>query len=297
MIDCYTWKTSNGRKATVMLEECGLDYELYPIDIGSDDQFTPEYVAINPNSKIPAIIDRDGPGGKPYTVIESGAILMYLAEKTGRFMPGETAARYEVIQWLMFQMGGVGPMFGQVHHFKRAAKEQVPYAIDRYYTECRRLYGVLDARLDGPRSPRGGPLDRGLRDPALGVPPRLAGGRPRRLPEREALVREPDGPSRRPARHGAPLSGPGAGEVAGIPRGSRRAGPAAQGRRTETGSGAGTAAAYRGRRTAGGGLVGADRGARLESGGAGFPWAAPFGRPADRVVPRRGFEPPRGCPH
>ena len=149
MIDCYTWKTSNGRKATVMLEECGLEYELHPIDISRDDQFTPEYVAVNPNSKIPAIIDRDGPSGRPYTVIESGAILMYLAEKTGRFMPQETAARYEVVQWLMFQMGGVGPMFGQVHHFKRAAKERVPYAIDRYYRECRRLYGVLDARLDG----------------------------------------------------------------------------------------------------------------------------------------------------
>ena len=149
MIDCYTWKTSNGRKATVMLEECGLAYTLHPIDISRDEQFAPEFVAINPNSKIPAIVDRDGPGGKPYTVIESGAILMYLAEKTGRFMPSETAARYEVVQWLMFQMGGVGPMFGQVHHFKRAAKERVPYAIDRYYKECRRLYGVLDARLRG----------------------------------------------------------------------------------------------------------------------------------------------------
>ena len=149
MIDCYTWKTSNGRKATVMLEECGLEYTLHPIDITRDEQFAPEFVAVNPNGKIPAIVDRDGPGGKPYTVIESGAVLMYLAEKTGRFLPSETAARYEVVQWLMFQMGGVGPMFGQVHHFKRAAKERVPYAIDRYYRECRRLYGVLDARLQG----------------------------------------------------------------------------------------------------------------------------------------------------
>ena len=148
MIDCYTWKTSNGKKATIMLEECGLEYNLHPINIGSDDQFSPEFVAINPNSKIPAIIDQDGPGGKPYTVIESGAILMYLAEKTGKFMPAETAARYDVIQWLMFQMGGIGPIFGQVHHFKRAAKEQVPYAINRYYTECRRLYGVLNGRLE-----------------------------------------------------------------------------------------------------------------------------------------------------
>jgi GSH-dependent disulfide-bond oxidoreductase len=148
MIDCYTWKTSNGKKATIMLEECGLEYNLHPINIGSDDQFSPEFVAINPNSKIPAIIDQDGPGAKPYTVIESGAILMYLAEKTGQFMPVETAARYNVIQWLMFQMGGIGPIFGQVHHFKRAAKQQVPYAINRYYTECRRLYGVLNGRLE-----------------------------------------------------------------------------------------------------------------------------------------------------
>ncbi len=147
MIDLYSWKTSNGKKASIMLEECGLDYNIHPIHIGQDDQFTPEYTAINPNGKIPAIIDQDGPGSQPYTVIESGAILMYLAEKTGKFMPQDMAARYEVIQWLMFQMGGIGPIFGQVHHFKRAAKEQVPYAINRYYTECRRLYGVLDARL------------------------------------------------------------------------------------------------------------------------------------------------------
>jgi len=149
MIDLYSWKTSNGKKASIMLEECGLEYTIHPINIGQDDQFTAEFSAINPNSKIPAIIDQDGPDGKPYTVIESGAILMYLAEKTDKFMPEEMAARYEVIQWLMFQMGGIGPIFGQVHHFKRAAKEQVPYAINRYYTECRRLYGVLDGRLEG----------------------------------------------------------------------------------------------------------------------------------------------------
>ncbi len=149
MIECYTWKTSNGRKATIMLEECGLDYNLHPINIGQGDQFTPEYVALNPNAKIPTIVDTDGPDGKPYTVIESGAILMYLAEKTGKFMPTEMAARYEVIQWLMFQMGGIGPIFGQVHHFKRAAKEKVPYALERYGNECLRLYGVLDGRLAG----------------------------------------------------------------------------------------------------------------------------------------------------
>ncbi len=149
MIECYTWKTSNGRKATIMLEECGLEYNLHPIDIGKDDQFTPAFTAINPNSKIPAIVDAEGPDGKPYTVIESGAILMYLAEKTGKFMPSQMAARYEVVQWLMFQVGGVGPMFGQVHHFKRAAKEKVPYGINRYYNECVRLYGVLNTRLAG----------------------------------------------------------------------------------------------------------------------------------------------------
>ena len=147
MIELYTWKTSNGRKASVMLEECGLPYNLHPIDIGKDAQFTPEYVRINPNSKIPAIVDTDGPGGKPYTVIESGAILMYLAEKTGKFMPKDTAGKYEVIQWLMFQMGGVGPNFGQAHHFRRAAPEQVPYAIKRYTDETRRLWGVMDGRL------------------------------------------------------------------------------------------------------------------------------------------------------
>ena len=147
MIDLYAWKTSNGRKSTIMLEECGLEYCLHPIDISKGEQFTPEFVSMNPNSKIPAILDQDGPEGKPYTVIESGAILLYLAEKTGKFLPTETAARYEVIQWLMFQMGGIGPIFGQVHHFLRAAKEKVPYGIERYGTECRRLYNVLNTRL------------------------------------------------------------------------------------------------------------------------------------------------------
>ena len=149
MIDLYTWSTSNGRKASIMLEELGADYTVHPIHIGKGDQFTPEYLAINPNGKIPAIVDSDGPGGAPITVFESGAILIYLAEKHGRFLPIEPVARMEVIQWLMFQMGGIGPMFGQVHHFLRAAKEQVPYGIERYGTEVRRLYGVLDRRLDG----------------------------------------------------------------------------------------------------------------------------------------------------
>ena len=148
-IDLYTWKTSNGKKATIMMEECELEYKLHPIDISTDIQFSEDFVKVNPNSKIPAIVDPDGPNGRPFTVIESGAILMYLAEKTGLFLPAEMQRKYEVIQWLMFQMGGIGPIFGQVHHFKRAAKEKVPYAINRYFKECRRLYGVLDSRLEG----------------------------------------------------------------------------------------------------------------------------------------------------
>ena len=148
-IDLYTWKTSNWKKATIMMEECELEYKIHPIDISTDIQFSEDFVKVNPNSKIPAIVDPDGPNGRPFTVIESGAILMYLAEKTGLFLPAETQRKYEVIQWVMFQMGGIGPIFGQVHHFKRAAKEKVPYAINRYFNECRRLYGVLDSRLEG----------------------------------------------------------------------------------------------------------------------------------------------------
>ena len=148
-IDLYTWKTSNGKKATIMMEECELEYKIHPIDISTDIQFSEDFVKVNPNSKIPAIVDPDGPNGRPFTVIESGAILMYLAEKTGLFLPVEMQRKYEVIQWVMFQMGGIGPIFGQVHHFKRAAKEKVPYAINRYFNECRRLYGVLDSRLAG----------------------------------------------------------------------------------------------------------------------------------------------------
>ena len=148
-IDLYTWTTSNGKKATIMMEECELEYKIHPIDISSDIQFSEDFVKVNPNSKIPAIVDPDGPNGRPFTVIESGAILMYLAEKTGLFLPREMQRKYEVIQWVMFQMGGIGPIFGQVHHFKRAAKEKVPYAINRYFNECRRLYGVLDSRLAG----------------------------------------------------------------------------------------------------------------------------------------------------
>ena len=148
MIDLYTWGTPNGRKVSIMLEEVGLPYRVHAVDILKGDQFTPEYVAITPNSKIPAIVDPDGPGGQSLTLFESGAILVYLAEKTGRFLPTEPAARYHTLQWLMFQMGGIGPIFGQTHHFRRFAPEQVPYAIERYTKETRRLYGVLDKRLE-----------------------------------------------------------------------------------------------------------------------------------------------------
>jgi GST-like protein len=148
MIDLYTWTTPNGRKVSIMLEEVALPYRVYPVNIGKGEQFAPEYVKINPNGKIPSIVDPEGPDGKPIAMMESGAILIYLARKTGELFPQADRAKYEVLQWLMFQMGGVGPIFGQVHHFLRAAKEPVPYAIERYTKEKDRLYGVLDRRLD-----------------------------------------------------------------------------------------------------------------------------------------------------
>jgi GST-like protein len=148
MIDLYTWSTPNGRKVSIMLEECALPYRVHKINIGTNaEQFTPEYLKINPNGKIPSIVDPDGPGGKPIAMMESGAILIYLAEKTNRFMSKEN--RYQVLQWLMFQMGGVGPMFGQAHHFMRAKKDEIPYGSERYGNEAKRLYGVMDVRLKG----------------------------------------------------------------------------------------------------------------------------------------------------
>lgn len=143
MIDLYTFTTPNGRKASIMLEEVGLPYNVHKIDITKNDQFTPEYIAINPNSKIPAIVDQDA----GITVFESGAILMYLAEKTGKFLPTDQKGRYLVIEWLMFQMGSVGPMFGQLNHFKKFAPEKIEYAIARYEKETLRLYSVLDQQL------------------------------------------------------------------------------------------------------------------------------------------------------
>jgi GST-like protein len=147
MIEVYSWPTPNGHKVHIMLEECGLAYRAHPVNIGTGDQFKPEFLAISPNNKIPAITDPDGPEGKPISMFESGAILLYLASKTGKLLPESVAARYEVLQWLMFQMGGVGPMLGQAHHFRIYAPEKIEYAINRYTNEAKRLYGVMDKRL------------------------------------------------------------------------------------------------------------------------------------------------------
>jgi GST-like protein len=147
MIEVYSWATPNGHKIHIMLEECGLAYRAIPVDIGAGDQFAPEFLAISPNNKIPAIADPDGPDGKPISMFESGAILLYLAAKTGRFLPADVRGRYATLEWLMFQMGGVGPMLGQAHHFRLYAPEKIAYAIDRYSNEAKRLYGVIDKRL------------------------------------------------------------------------------------------------------------------------------------------------------
>ena len=149
MIDLYSFGTPNGQKAAIMLEEVGLEYKLHKINILEGDQDTDEYIAISPYSKIPAIVDHNTESGPPYPVFESGAILMYLAEKTGQLMPAEMQARYEVIQWLMFQMGGLGPMLGQAHHFLKFGPERIPYAMERYTKEANRLYRVLNRRLAG----------------------------------------------------------------------------------------------------------------------------------------------------
>lgn len=147
MIEVYSWPTPNGHKVHVMLEECGLPYRAIPVNIGTGAQFAPDFLAISPNNKVPAITDPDGPDGQPINLFESGAILLYLAGKTGRFLPTGTRQRYEVLQWLMFQMGGLGPMLGQAHHFRIYAPEKLPYAVERYTNEAKRLYGVLDRRL------------------------------------------------------------------------------------------------------------------------------------------------------
>ncbi len=147
MIEVYSWATPNGHKVHIMLEECGLPYRAHAVDIGAGDQFKPEFLAISPNNKIPAIVDPQGPDGAPISMFESGAILLYLATKTGRFLPESTRERYEVLEWLMFQMGGVGPMLGQAHHFRIYAPEKIEYAVNRYTNEAKRLYGVMNKRL------------------------------------------------------------------------------------------------------------------------------------------------------
>jgi GST-like protein len=148
LIDLYTWSTPNGRKVSIMLEETGLGYRVKPVNIGQGEQFAPEFLKISPNNRIPAIVDHDGPKGQAFALFESGAILLYLAYKSGKLLPGDPAQQFKVMQWLMFQMGGIGPMFGQAHHFLRAAPQPVPYAIERYTQETRRLYKVLDHQLE-----------------------------------------------------------------------------------------------------------------------------------------------------
>ena len=151
MIKAYSWATPNGHKVHVMLEECGYklgrDWEAIPVNIGTGEQFKPEFLKISPNNKIPALVDPNGPDGKPISVFESGAILLYLAAKTGKFLPKSDRQKFEVLQWLMFQMGGVGPMLGQNHHFRLYAPEKIDYAINRYTNEAKRMYGVIDRQL------------------------------------------------------------------------------------------------------------------------------------------------------
>ena len=151
MFDLYSWPTPNGHKVHIMLEECGYrlgrDWQVHPVNIGAGDQFKPEFLKISPNNKIPALVDSQGPDGKPIALFESGAILLYLAAKTGKFLPKSDRQKFEVLQWLMFQMGGVGPMLGQAHHFRIYAPEKIEYAVNRYTSEARRLYGVMNQQL------------------------------------------------------------------------------------------------------------------------------------------------------
>lgn len=160
MIDIYSWPTPNGHKVHIMLEECGLrlgrDWQAIPVNIGKGEQFQPDFLKMSPNNKIPAMRDPHGPDGKPMTLFESGAILLYLASKTGKFLPKSDRKRFEVLQWLMFQMGGVGPMLGQAHHFRIYAPEKIDYAVNRYTQEARRLYGVMDRQLATQRFIAGG---------------------------------------------------------------------------------------------------------------------------------------------
>jgi GSH-dependent disulfide-bond oxidoreductase len=147
MIDLYYWPTPNGQKVSIFLEETGLPYKVVPVNIGKGEQFEPSFLAISPNNKMPAMVDHEGPDGKPISVFESGAMLIYLAEKTGQFMPREPRGRVQVLEWIMFQMGTVGPMLGQANHFRNYAPEKLQYAIDRYTNESKRIFNVMDRRL------------------------------------------------------------------------------------------------------------------------------------------------------
>ena len=150
LIDLYFWPTPNGWKVSILLEELGIPYRVIPVDIGRGEQFAPDFLAVSPNNRIPAIVDREPEGGgDPIAIFESGAILLYLAEKTGRLVPEGTRGRFECLKWLFWQVGGLGPMAGQAHHFRLYARESIPYAVERYTNECARLYGVLDRRLEG----------------------------------------------------------------------------------------------------------------------------------------------------
>ena len=201
MIDLHYWPTPNGHKITLFLEETGLPYRIVPVDIGRGEQFQPEFLAIAPNNRMPAIVDHEpADGGAPISVFESGAILLYLAEKTGRFIPADLRGRVEVLQWLFWQMGGLGPMAGQNHHFAIYAPEKLPYAIDRYVNETNRLYGVLDRRLaDRAVRRRRRLLDRRHGVLSLDRAVRAPGPEPRRLPATWSAGSAPSRPGRRPS--------------------------------------------------------------------------------------------------
>ncbi len=196
MIDLYSWATPNGQKVHIILEEGGLPYTVHWVDIGKGEQFDPEFLKISPNNKIPVIVDHEGPGGMPFTVFESGAIMIYLAEKIGRFLPKEPRGRSEVLQWLMFQVGTVGPMLGQAHHFRAYAREKIPYAIQRYTNEAGRIYHILDKRLADHEYLSG---DYSIADMAVFPWIRLHGRQGQDLAEYPNLTRWFERISRRPA--------------------------------------------------------------------------------------------------
>ena len=197
-IELHTWNTPNGRKISVALEEMGLPYKVISVNIGKGEQMAPAFLAISPNNKIPAIVDPDGPDGKRVSIFESGAILLYLGEKTGKFLPKPLAERIPVYEWLMWQMGGFGPMPGQVHHFIALENEHDrAYGLKRYMAETRRLYDVLNKRLAEHEFVAGRAVGRRFRDPRLGLAPSAPQGRTGRLPQRQTLVRAVDGAARR----------------------------------------------------------------------------------------------------